>query len=355
MEIKHKISFNDSVNEEISRVITYIDSFEISVDEAEKLEKEDLIQLRSIATVESIGSSTRIEGATMTDAQINTLINNMTITSLETRDEQEVVGYYDALDIILESYDNMELSENIIKQLHGILLKHSHKDQNHKGGYKSLSNSVVANYPDGRQKVVFNTTAPHLTPNEMYELVEWTKNAFATKELHPLMITAVFVYEFLSIHPFQDGNGRLSRLLTTLLLLKSKYRFINYISFENHIELHKETYYAALMNGQKNRNTPAENIEEWMMFFFGSLRSLTDKLHVKMQAIRSKAVYLTDRHKKIIAFVTKNKAVKFADIRKSLKSLKEASLKKDLSYLVTKNQIVKTGQLKATIYSPKQL
>lgn len=351
MNITDKFKFNDSVNQEINRIIEYIDGFEISIEEAEKIEKEDLIQLRSIATVQSIGSSTRIEGVVMTDAEIKTLIDNMTITSLETRDEQEVMGYYDALDIILENYETMSFSENTIKQLHGILLKYSDKDQKHKGGYKSLSNSVVANYPDGRQKIVFKTSPSHLTPSEMFDLIEWTTNEFETKNLHPLLITAVFVYEFLSIHPFQDGNGRLSRLLTTLLLLKSKYRFINYISFENHIELHKEIYYAALMSGQKNRNTPDENMEEWMMFFMSSLKSLTDKLQVKLEAIKHKVVYLTERHKKIIQLIAKNKVMKFADINKSFKNVNPASIKKDLSYLSQNQMIVKKGNLKATIYS----
>lgn len=351
MEIKDKIIFKEALNEEISRIINYIDGFEISVEEAEKLEKEDLIQLRNIATVESIGSSTRIEGATMQDFEIKTLIDNMTINSLENRDEQEVIGYYDALEIIHENYENIIFGENIIKQLHGILLKYSDKDQKHKGEYKSLSNSVVANYPDGSQKTVFRTTAPHLTPNEMFDLLAWTKTSFENKELHPLLTTAVFVYEFLSIHPFQDGNGRLSRLLTTLLLMQSKYRFINYISFENHIELHKETYYAALMNGQKTRNSDNENIEEWIMFFMGSLKSLTDKLQVKLSSIKQKSIYLTERHKKIIAFITKNKVVKFIDISNFNKKINPSSIKKDLSYLVKNGVVKKSGLLKATIYS----
>lgn len=350
MELLQKIHFNDAINEQIIEMIAYIDGFEIAVDDVEKLEKEHLIQLKNVATVESIGSSTRIEGATMTDVEIGSLIDNMKITSLETRDEQEVVGYYDALDLVQENYVDMPLTENIVKQLHGVLLKHSHKDQNHKGGYKSLSNSVVANYPDGRQKVIFNTTAPHLTANEMFDLVHWTEHAFETNLRHPIVIIAIFIYEFLSIHPFQDGNGRLSRILTTLLLLRSKYRFIQYISFENHIELHKEVYYAALMNGQKNRNTDNESMQEWMMFFLKSLRTLADKLQLKLDNFKPKVVYLSERHKKMIAFVAKNKAVKMTDISKHFDKIKESSLKKDVRYLVINNCISKIGELKATVY-----
>ena len=115
-----------------------------------------------------------------------------------------------------------------------------------------MSNKVVANYPDGTQKVIFNTTEPHLVESEMNELIGWTNQELEKNEMHQLVIIALFIYEFLSIHPFQDGNGRLSRLLTNLLLLKNDYQFIQYVSFENLIEQKKKTYYEALMDGQKN-------------------------------------------------------------------------------------------------------
>ena len=350
MELIDKINFNISVNQEVVRRLNLIDNFELTWDKIELSEKRELLELKKIATVQSIGSSTRIEGATLTDTEVNTLIKDIKITSMESRDEQEVVGYYEVLDLIHESFESIDLNANIIKQLHSMLLKHSSKDQRHKGDYKNLSNKVVANYPDGTERVVFKTTEPHLTGKEMFELVNWVSDAETKAALHPIIIVAVFVYEFLSIHPFQDGNGRLSRLLTTLLLLKSKYRFVQYISFENHIEHHKESYYSALMNGQKRRNSDAELIEEWVLFFVGSLNSLTDKLQVKYESLNRSEAYLSDRHKKIVAFIQKNKVVKFGDLSKRFKNINPSSIKKDLAYLSQIQAIKKLGVLKATEY-----
>jgi Fic family protein len=144
------------------------------------------------------------------------------------------------LDFILENAANIELTENYIKQLHSRLLKYSEKDQRHRGVYKNLSNQVVANYPDGTKRVIFDTTPPHLTGNEMFELINWVNENLENKTIHPLIIVGTFIYEFLSIHPFQDGNGRLSRLLTTYLLLKTGYDFAQYVSFEGIIEQKKQ-------------------------------------------------------------------------------------------------------------------
>ena len=171
------------------------------------------------------------------------------------------------MEIIFESFENIELTENYTKQLHQNLLRHSEKDTRHRGEYKSLSNKVVANYPGGIQKVIFNTTEVHLVDTEMSEIFEWTNSQFKYKEIHSLIIVANFIYEFLSIHPFQDGNGRLSRLLTTLLLLKNDYLFIQYVSFENLIEKTKKEYYQALMEGQKDRYDEKENISYWVLYF----------------------------------------------------------------------------------------
>ena len=187
----------------------------------------------------------------MTDAEVEKLLKSVKISKLETRDEQEVIGYYEALEIILDNYQDITLSERDIHQLQGILLKHSNKDQSHKGSYKNLSNQMVANYPDGTQRTIFRTTEPHLTASEMGKLIRWANERLEKSDMHPLMIVAAFVYEFLSIHPYQDGNGRLSRLLTSLLLLKMDYAFIQYVSFEHVIEARKEGYYRALMEGRR--------------------------------------------------------------------------------------------------------
>ncbi len=352
MNLETKIHHNELIDSELSKRIAYIDSFKVDLSLLEEEPLHKLGDLRNIATVQSIGSSTRIEGSTLSDAEVDTLIKDIKITTLESREEQEVAGYYDCLDVVLESYESMPLSENIIKQLHSILLKYSAKDTSHRGAYKNLSNKVVASYPDGMQRVIFKTTEPHLTAIEMEALIAWTNEALLTKTLHPVLVVSLFVYEFLSIHPFQDGNGRLSRLLTTLLLLQNGYKFVQYISFENQIEVHKEEYYKALMSGQKNRNLETESVNEFILFFTECISVLTDKLKLKIsELISKKAVYLNDRHKKIIALLKKNGLMKFADFEKSMKTVSAASLKKDLLYLSSSLAIKKQGKLKATIYS----
>jgi Fic family protein len=180
-----------------------------------------LRELRTLATIQSIGSSTRIEGATLTNAEVEKLLKDIKITKFNTRDEQEVGGYFETLELILDRSEHIELSVSNIKALHNQLMKYSAKDVKHKGEFKKFSNKVVANYPDGTVRTIFKTTEPLLVDKEMDELLEWTNLKLQDADFHPLICIGTFIYEFLSIHPFQDGNGRLSRLLTTLLLLKN--------------------------------------------------------------------------------------------------------------------------------------
>jgi Fic family protein len=346
-----KLKFDFKAMQGIINRIGFIDSFKGQWTAIEKKESKYLKQLRQIATIESIGSSTRIEGATLTDEEVEKLLKSVKMTKLKSREEQEVVGYYETLDVILDSYSEIPLTENYIKQLHGILLKHSTKDVRHRGGYKILSNKVVANYPGGKQAVIFNTTEPHLVKKEMEVLIEWTIDAFEKKEVHPLIIIGAFVYEFLSIHPFQDGNGRLSRLLTTLLLLKYGYPFIQYVSFEHIIEERKKDYYKALMTGQKNRYKKTENVDQWLSFFLDCISELILKLEVKYEEYSKRGAYLNERQKGIVAAIGKMAPAKFNDIVEALPELSPNTLKKDLMYLVSERRISKSGQGRGTFYN----
>jgi Fic family protein len=344
-----KLRFDFKVTQQIVKQISIIEVFKGRWSAIEQKENRYLKELRYMATIESIGSSTRIEGATLSDEEVKKLLKSIKISKFKSRDEQEVVGYYEALDIILDNYDTIKLSENYIKQLHGILLKHSNKDTRHRGHYKNLSNHVVANYPGGKQALIFKTTEPHLTGKEMEELVEWTNSEFEKGELHPLIIIAAFVYEFLSIHPFQDGNGRLSRLLTTLLLMQHGYGFVQYVSFEGLIEERKKDYYKALMTGQKNRYKSTEKIDQWIVFFFDCMTSLIAKLEQKYQVYNDTGAYLNNRQKKVLNFIGKNAPVKLSDIVEAT-GLNRSTLKKDLSYLVSENHIYRRGQGRGTVY-----
>ena len=244
--------------------LSAIDRFEGAWTAIEKRERQTLKQLKSIATVRSVGASTRIEGSKMSDEEVKVLIENLKSSRLEDRDAQEVAGYYETLNIIAESYRDISITENAIKSLHNTLMRHNEKDAWHRGNYKQMSNAVEAtNMLAGTKQIVFQPAPPgQETEDAMWKLVEWYVQE---KETHPIVRSAVFVYDFLSIHPFQDGNGRLSRLIATLLLLKHGYSWIEFVSFEYEIEAKKAEYYQVLMECQGGR--PGEDVYRWITFF----------------------------------------------------------------------------------------
>ena len=349
-----KLNFDFLTNQRIMQLIAAIDEYRGKWNIVEKRENRYLKELRRIATIESIGSSTRIEGATMTDEEIKQLLKDVKITKFKTRDEQEVIGYYEVLELIFDNFSEIPLSESYIKQLHQLLLKHSDKDERHRGFYKNLPNKVVATYPTGEQKIIFDTTEPAWVESAMFELIEWTNFQWKEKTIHSLIVLAVFVYEFLSIHPFQDGNGRLSRLLTTLFLLRQGYEFMHYISFENHIEKHKKAYYDALMTAQRKRITHEDIIDKWLFFFLESLKALTEKLDKKYDVFKQKGGYLNERQKMLKEFIIEQKTIKVADLSVAFPDISPNTLKKDLQYLRTEQIITTVGQGKGTVYVIKQ-
>lgn len=355
--INQKLDFESAVHQTINRLLSVIDTFKGSWKILEQSKSGYLKELRKIATIESIGSSTRIEGSTLTDEEVEKLLKFVKISKLEKRDEQdeqEVVGYYEALEIILENFEEIPLSQSYIYQLHGLLLKHSNKDQTHKGRLKNLSNQVVATYPDGTQRTIFRTTEPHLTASEMEALMLWTNERFEKQDLHPLLVISTFVYEFLSIHPYQDGNGRLSRLLTTLLLLKQDYRFIQYVSFEHVIESKKEGYYKALMDGQKNRYQEEERIDKWMLFFLESLVDLTKRLEAKYDTYSKLKIALNERQQQIVAYVKDHETAQIKEIEKTLGNYSRNTIKKDMAYLVNEGILLKAGAGRGVRYYIKK-
>lgn len=353
MDISHKLDFSSTVYQQLMQQLSIIDSFKGNWKAIELQHSKHLRELRKIATIESIGSSTRIEGATLTNIEVEKLLKSVKITKLKTRDEEEVVGYYEVLEIILENYENIELTESYLHQLHGILLKHSGKDQRHKGMYKNLSNRVVANYPDGTQRTIFKTTEPHLTSSEMQSLIEWTNERLRKMDTHPLVGIAVFIYEFLSIHPYQDGNGRLSRLLTTMLMMQYDYKFIQYVSFENIIETRKDDYYRALMECQRNRGKDEERIDKWILFFMECMVMLTQRLEAKYITYNQLEKGLNTRQQKIIELLNKVKIAQIKDIDNAFPDFSRNTLKKDIALLVNEGLIIKTGEGRGVTYHAK--
>lgn len=227
-----------------------------------------LNRLKRSVLASSAGASTRIEGSKLSDEEVESLMRGLTTQKMANRDAQEVRGYYEVLQTVFDNYTNIPFSENSILHFHSQLLKYSEKDKYHKGQYKNLENSVEMRDKSGVVlSVLFETTPAYLTPKEMQELIAWTQNALRAKENHPLVVISAFIVGFLKIHPFLDGNGRLSRVLTNLLLLQAGYTYVPYVSHEKLIEDSKGDYYVALRRSQTTFNTTLESIVPWVQYF----------------------------------------------------------------------------------------
>jgi Fic family protein len=273
-----------NITHELLGIIAEIDEFKGAWKALGSLAPERLLALRWVATIESIGSSTRIEGSKLSDSAVEKLLANLSIRSFATRDEQEVAGYAETMEQIFQSWEHIPLTENYIRQLHRDVLRHSDKDERHRGNYKTSPNNVAAFDENGQQiGIVFETAAPFDTPRLMRDLVEWTNAALETKKLHPLLVMGVFAVTFLAIHPFQDGNGRLSRILTTLLLLRCGYSYTPYSSLESVIENSKEGYYLALRQTQTTIRTENPNWQPWILFFLRALHQQMKRLEKKLE------------------------------------------------------------------------
>lgn len=273
---------------EVVRLIGELDEFKGAWRSLANISPERLTELKKIATIESIGSSTRIEGVQLTDEEVEKFLKGeLKTTSFQSRDEEEVAGYADLMETIFLNHESIPFTENHIKQLHSALLKYSQKDSRHRGNYKTVSNQVMA-FEDGKSVgVVFDTTSPFDTPFKMQELVAWTREELEKDQIHPLLIVAAFVVKFLAIHPFQDGNGRLSRGLTTLLLLRKGYFYVPYSSMEAVIEKNKDSYYLNLRKTQTSFDGGAIDWETWIKFFLQTMKKQKDLLVEKIKRERA--------------------------------------------------------------------
>lgn len=276
-----------TISHELLALISELDEFKGAWQAIGRIAPDRLSNLKHVATIESIGSSTRIEGAKLTDREVEALLSNLDIKSFTSRDEQEVAGYAAVMETVFNHWEEIPFTINYIHQLHGELLQYSDKDVRHRGQYKTLSNNVEAFTPEGESiGVVFKTATPFDTPRLMEELIVWTNESFTKQSLHPLLIIAIFTVVFLEIHPFQDGNGRLSRILTTLLLLKNGYAYVPYCSLESIIEQNKESYYLALRQTQGTIRTESPDWQPWIVYFLQSLVKQKQKLDNKIKRER---------------------------------------------------------------------
>lgn len=343
-----------SLTPDLVKLVAEIDEFKGRWQALKTLSPERLNVLRKVAAIESIGSSTRIEGAKLTDTQVETLLSNLEQASFLTRDEQEVAGYAEAMDLVFEAHDDLNITENHIRQLHHTILRHSTKDERHRGSYKTLPNNVVALNADGEEiGVIFETVAPFDTPREMEELVAWASKALRENTHHPLLTIAVFVVVFLAIHPFQDGNGRLSRVLTTLLLLRAGYAYVPFASLESVIEANKEAYYKALRRTQKTLKNDQLDWLPWLGFFLRALKKQKDILEnriVKERIELEEESSLPELSLQIISILKEGERRTAAQLAQATGANKN-TLKVRLRELVEAGRIKRYGKARATWYT----
>jgi len=341
-----------TVGQDLLQLIAEIDEFKGKWQALKTMSPERLQQLRKVATIESVGSSTRIEGAKLSDMQVETLLSNLTSTSFKTRDEQEVAGYAEAMDLVFQAYEDLRLTENHIRQLHQQLLRHSNKDDRHRGAYKTVPNHVVAKDAQGTEiGVVFETATPFDTPREMEELVRWASKAFAEYAMHPLLIIAVFKVVFLAIHPFQDGNGRLSRILTTLLLLRAGYDYVPYASLESVVEENKELYYKALRRTQTTLKQDSPDWEPWLGFFLRCLKKQKSNLANKVEQEKAASdISLPLLSMQVLELFQEHERLTIAQMVEMIGG-NQNTLKVRLRELVNEGRIKRHGKARATWYS----
>lgn len=269
------------------KLIAEIDEFKGAWGAIGRISRERLTALKHVATIESIGSSTRIEGARLLDNEVEQLLAGLEIKKFASRDEEEVAGYADVMETVFANWQEISLTDDHIKQLHGELLQFSSKDERHRGNYKTQNNHIEAFGPKGESLgVVFETATPFDTPKLMQELLEWTNENLEGGDLHPLIVIAIFVVVFLAIHPFQDGNGWLSRVLTTLVLLRAGYEYVPYSSLESVVERSKDAYYTSLRRTQATIRTQDPDWQSWLDFFLQALQQQKARLERKIAVER---------------------------------------------------------------------
>jgi Fic family protein len=333
------------------RLVAEIDEFKGRWRALKNLAPERLDALRRVATIASIGSSTRIEGAKLSDREVEELLGGVKRQSFASRDEQEVAGYAEAMEHVFAAWESIPLTENHTKQLHQILLQFSSKDDRHRGQYKTLDNHVQATDENGQVLgIVFETASPFDTPRLMEELTVETKAALEENAMHPLIVIGAFIVRFLAIHPFQDGNGRLSRVLTTLLLLRVGYAYVPYSSLESIVEENKESYYLALRRTQTTLNTDKPQWEPWLLFFLRALRKQVERLERKVEREHLIADALPPLSEMIIELVRDHGRIATGEIEK-VTGESRSTIKVRLTELVEAGHLLRHGRGRSTWYS----
>lgn len=344
--------FNNRIKptQDILAKIGKIDEFKGLWQGSVRLSPQILGRLKAWVIITSTGASTRIEGAKMTDEEIARFLRGLKAKAPKSRDEQEVAGYADLIGRIFDNYKTLKLSENWILQFHSILLNFSEKDEAHRGKYKSADNAVVMKNQKGEIVVLFAPTPPYLVKPEMEQILSWTNEKLETREVHPVLAIANFIFEFLAIHPFKDGNGRMSRALTNLLLLKSGYGYVSYVSLDEILEETKADYYLALRAAQKNHKSKHEDITPWVDYLLGALLEQGGRAGKIMEEDQPEKL-LSQKQLQVFKLFEKNKNLSVSGIFALLKNeMPKPTVKQALSRLVSLKLLERIGQARSSRY-----
>lgn len=308
-----------------------------------KQRPEDLNKLVEIAKVQSTEASNAIEGIVTTNTRIRQLVEEK--TTPKNRDEQEIAGYRDVLNIIHESFDAIPITQNYILQLHKIL--YSHMNNPVAGRTKTVQNYISATYPDGRTVILFTPLAPYETPDALDRICEEYNRVIGNMELEPLIAISVFIHDFLCIHPFNDGNGRMSRLLTTLLLYRNGFYVGKYISLEAKIAKNKDLYYEALYASQEGWHEGTDNPVPFIKYLLGTVLAAYKDFEDRFALVETKRSAL-----ETVRLATQNKIGRFnkQDIRELCPSLSVSSVEGALRRLVASGELKREGSGRNTHY-----
>jgi Fic family protein len=339
------------ITPEMLGMIAELDEFKGAWRALGTLAPDRLSALRRVAVVEGIGASTRLEGSTLSDREVEKFLSEPETRSFTTHDEQQVAGYASVMETIFASWLVLPLTEDHVRQLHRNLLHYSTKDECDRGEYNTMENHVEVFGTNGNSAgIVFQTASPFDAPRLMTELVEWTTEALSDRALHPLLVIAVFVVVFLDIHPFQDGNGRLSRALTTLLLVRAGYAYVPYSSLESVLEQSKEAYDLALRGAQQTIRSNKPDWEPWVIFFLRALQQQKRRLESRLERERKILGQLPELSLRIYELTRERGQVKVQDILRATDAAR-GTVKDHLNHLTRDGYLVRHGNGKGAWYS----
>ncbi len=338
------------ISQEVLAKIAKLDEFKGLWRGSVNLSPAILKRLKSTVVITSTGASTRIEGSEMSDVEVERLLRGLKTSLPRNRDEEEVAGYADLIGRVFDHHEDLRLTENNILHFHDILLRYSTKDQSHKGRYKDKDNIVAAQNEKGQNVILFKATPPYLVKPEMDALLDWATRELHAKKTHPILVIANFIFEFLAIHPFNDGNGRLSRALTNLLLLRAGYVYVPYVSLDEIVEETRVEYYLALNATQNKHKTPDEDLSPWLSYVLDTLVSHAERAEQLMRGEHPE-MFLSESQESVLALFSPDTTLSISEVFEKLDDgANRDTVKKILARLVELRLLDLIGQGRGARY-----